>query len=181
MILTEEQKIIALDMAALGFTKRDILEKIMVSPLMFSKYLSIDATFKKQFEQCRETGLHLLADDLITVSETMEDIGRAKLKSDNLRWLLSRRLSASYGDKITIDVNKTVDIGKALSEARDRASLPNVTQRAMPIRDAQKLPAPQPLDIIAVSYDNTRDQDSLADKPLTYELSDPNEEEEILG
>lgn len=78
--------------------------------------------FSKKYAQARNEGLEHLADSLIDISNNEPDVLRARVKSENIKWLLSKRKAAVYGDKLEMSVNTTVDIQSALDEAKARAS-----------------------------------------------------------
>jgi terminase small subunit-like protein len=69
-------------------------------------------------------GLEQLADSLLTVADEYDDVQRGRLKSENIRWILSKRKPLTYGDRLEVNLTQTVDIGAALLEAKSRAALP---------------------------------------------------------
>lgn len=124
--LTEEQKKLAIDMAAEGKSITQIVDALCVSNYAFMKMRQHDPLFEQSFEHARHEGLEHIADNLLVVADEYTDVQRARLKSDNAKWLLSKRKPKIYGDKIDVNINQTIDISGALSEAK---------QRALPIRD----------------------------------------------
>lgn len=124
--LTEEQKKLAIDMAAEGKSITQIVDSLCVSNHQFLMLRQNDPVFSESFERARHEGLEHIADNLLVVADEYADVQRARLKSDNAKWLLSKRKPKIYGDKIDVNINQTIDISGALSEAK---------QRALPIRD----------------------------------------------
>lgn len=104
-------------------------------------------TFGIECSRAQELGFEVQADSLHTIPDTYDDVQRAKLKSENLKWLLARRAAHKYGDRLDINLNQTIDIAAALSEGRRRA-LPKSDQDD--IEDAQ-LVDPKQIEHIAPS------------------------------
>ncbi len=122
--LTEEQQERALDLAADGETLKKIRETLDITQLDFRKYRERYPLFETKFQRARQDGLEELVDALQTIPEEIADVNRARLKSENIRWLASKRKPAVYGDRLDVNVTQTVDIGQALADARSRAALP---------------------------------------------------------
>lgn len=78
-------------------------------------------SFDSECTRAMNIGFDVLADQLIEIPEQIEDVNRARLKSDNIKWLLARRGHAKYGDRLEVNVNQIVDIRSALDEAKRRA------------------------------------------------------------
>lgn len=134
---TEEQVNLAIELAAIGEPLKVIVGELLTTEYRFWKYRQEYPDFDKIFCSARNEGLEHLADALITLADEYQDVQRARLKSDNYKWLLSKRKPAVYGDKVDIHVSQTIDIGTALKEARQRASL---NESIYPVeRDAIKI------------------------------------------
>lgn len=124
---TDEQLQLAIELAAKGESLKVIVGELLTTEYRFWKYKQEHLRFFTQFEEARQEGLEHLADALIHMSDEYEDVQRARLKSDNHKWLLSKRKPGTYGDKLDVNVNQTIDIGPALEEAKRRSQLKNVT------------------------------------------------------
>ncbi|MCA9339391.1 MAG: hypothetical protein KDA17_00595 [Candidatus Saccharibacteria bacterium] len=131
--LTDEQKSTAIELAAMGESLKNIADSICVTTQYLSKCRSHDQAFDAIFERARLEGLELIADSLLTIADDIEDVQRARLKSDNFKWLLSKRKPKIYGDKIDVNITERVDISLALSEARARVM--RATREALPSQD----------------------------------------------
>ena len=119
---TEEQLQKAVELASKGEPFKVIIDEAMLdSEYSFWLYRQHYPDFSISFEQARQEGLEHLADGLMTAHKDEPDVQRARLKSDNAKWLLSKRKPNVYGDKVDIHVSQTIDIGIALTEARKRA------------------------------------------------------------
>jgi len=120
--LTEEQQTVALELAINGETITAICDQMLIGHSMFYRYRKDTPAFSLNFEQARQEGLEKLADELITMADDVPDVQRARLKSDNYKWLLSKRKPMIYGDRVDIHVTQTIDINAALDEARSRVN-----------------------------------------------------------
>lgn len=129
MRLTAEQKQIAIGLASQGKTLAEIRDAIGISQQEFWEYRQENSDFAEAFARARQEGLEELADGLLTITEEEHDVQKARLRSENVRWLLSKRKPHVYGDRIDLNVNQTIDINAALFEARQRAALPMSYQR----------------------------------------------------
>lgn len=126
-VYTEEQLELAIELAAKGEPIKEIVTQIVSDEYTFWRYRQHYPDYQNRFEQARQEGLEQIADGLITAHKDEVDVQRARLKSDNAKWLLSKRKPSVYGDKVDIHVSQTIDIGAALAEARKRA-LPSSPQ-----------------------------------------------------
>lgn len=118
---TREQLDLAIELAAKGEPIKNIVTQIVSDEYSFWVYRQHDPLFQNTFEHARQEGLEQIADGLLTAHDDYVDVQRARLKSDNAKWLLSKRKPSVYGDKVDIHVSQTIDISQALSEARKRA------------------------------------------------------------
>lgn len=118
---TLEQQQLAIELAANGEPLKKIINEILSTEYEFWLYRQQYPEFRNTFEQARQEGLEHIADGLITIADDYVDVQRGRLKSDNAKWLLSKRKPSVYGDKVDIHVSQTIDITSALTEARARA------------------------------------------------------------
>ena len=76
-----------------------------------------------------------LEQELLTIPDEMEP-GRARIASENRRWLMSKWVPQTYGDKIDITVSAPPDIGAAMATGRSRVSRLSVSDQESAV-DAQ--------------------------------------------
>jgi exoribonuclease R len=119
-MLSEEQVRRALELAAEGLSIKDIRKEIGVSADELYKFRQVDATFDQKFKIARQEGLEELADSLLDIVDEYQDVQKARVKSENIRFLLSKRKPHVYGDRIDINITERVDIAAALNEAKAR-------------------------------------------------------------
>ena len=104
--------------------------------------------FDQDYTRAAAIGFDNLADNLLSIHEEVADVQRARLYSDNLKWLLSKKAPAKYGDRLDVNINQQVSIEQALTEARNRATL----QR--PMRDQRR-------------YEDVQDVEYTTENPAT--------------
>lgn len=138
----------ACELASQGKTIQQICDILGISTRTLYETQYSDPIFAKDFTRARQEGLELHADSLINIADEADDILRARLKSENIRWLLSRRLPAQYGDKIALDVSGQIDLVGVLAEARQRLRPVSDQQEAIDVeaRAVAGLPAPTATD-----------------------------------
>ena len=143
----------AIQLAAEGKTLRQIAGALGCDMRKIHQMMAESATFAGRFARARKNGLELLADDLVTAHTDDPDIQRAKLKSENVRWLLARRLPAQYGDRLAVDVSGQIDLAAALRDANARLQPISDQRAAAIVHDAEfkELSAPKPADTESVA------------------------------
>ena len=119
--LTAEEKDLAISLAMQGKTLPQIRDALQLHQFDFYKMRQADPQFDADFARARAEGCDELVDSLLTVMESEPDVQRARLYSENVRWMASKRKPTVYGDRIDLNVNQTIDIGSALADARARA------------------------------------------------------------
>lgn len=122
MQLTEEQIEHILDLAVEGLPIHHIAQRAGI-PVGKLRYL-VDTDYNNlalRYARARDLGFDVMTDRLLTITEEEPDIYKARLVSDNVKWIAAKRKPKVYGDKVDVSVTHTVDISSALTEARQRA------------------------------------------------------------
>lgn len=117
-----------------------------MSPQFFRHLLNTDTLFRQQFDEARAFAAECKTDELYDIAKDCQnpiELGAAKLASENIRWLASKRARDTYGEKMEMNVNQTLDISKVLDAAQ---------QRLGPILDLQKN-VTQSISTQSISYD----------------------------
>lgn len=94
-----------------------------ILPEYFRHLLKTDTLFKQEFEDARAFAIDCRVDELYELADkaiTPIDLGIAKLKSENARWIASKRARDTYGEKMEVSVHQTLDISRALEAAEAR-------------------------------------------------------------
>jgi len=138
MGMTQEQKEKALELAAEGQSLRRLRGAIGVDARTFWEAVQEDPDYGRRFVTAQKISLEELADELVHIADDPDlDVMRARLKSDNAKWVLARKLPDTYGDRIDVNVTQVVDLRAALMEAAARAQLPiSYPVDELPMRDA---------------------------------------------
>lgn len=166
--LTESQKETAIKMAAEGKKLREIEEYLGVDAATFMRIKKRDPSFAVEISQARNEALEKLADDLITIVDDYQDTNKARVKSDNIKWVLSKRKSEIYGDRLDVNLTQTVDISGALADARARLSrdvtpqLPAITQQ-LEKRTTGSQPVVQEETLVEIQQEETPCENSSED------------------
>lgn len=109
-----------LDMYSQGLSIKAAVFKKAIPHRAFMSALQNFPDLKHRYNQITEALTHERAEMLIDIPDEYEDIARAKLKSDNIKWLISRQNRKDYGEKLDIHSHHTVDLKGALDEANNR-------------------------------------------------------------
>lgn len=109
------------EMFSRGCSLKETAAALGVSLTALQRWRDTDAYFDNVCTRALALGFEVLADSLTTIPEEIPDVQVARLKSDNVKWLLARRASAKYGDRLDININETVNIRGALEAAKARA------------------------------------------------------------
>lgn len=117
-----------IDRFAKGEILKNISKDLNIEPHWVYYWRQNDPEFDAQASSAQNSGFEIQADGLLTIYDEEEDVNKARGKSDNLKWVLARRAASRYGDKMTLDVNNTIDLKGALSDARARLAKPIETQ-----------------------------------------------------
>lgn len=124
--LDAELEKLAIELAGEGKTLKAIRDVLNIDSYHMALYLKNNQYFESQLTHARNEGLEALADSILDIAEQEPDVLRARVKSENIKWLLSKRKAHVYGDKIEVNMNATVDIASALTEAKARANAVSV-------------------------------------------------------
>ena len=121
--VSEEMKQRAIDLAAEGKYLRDILPQLGLKPSQFLKYRVRNPAFEREFNQARDMGRELIAENLgrLVDDDPFGDPQLLRLKSDNSWKLLAVQDPNRYAMRNTVTI-ESVDLGSALTEARQRAN-----------------------------------------------------------
>jgi hypothetical protein len=116
-----------IDAAHTGATYKQIAEAMGCSRATLFKMMMSNAPLKTRLEQARAIGYASTADEVKTLvtDNPLIDVQMLRLHSDNAKWYLSKMDPARFGDKLELNVNKTVDLRTAIEEGRSRTRIIN--------------------------------------------------------
>lgn len=125
-----------IDLFLEGKTPQFIRTELCIPQRDWYDRLDSDSLFCNKCARARSEGLEELADELLTIADTEHNVLKARLKSENYKWILSKRKPKTYGDRLDLNVEGTISIVNALDEATARVRTVNVVN--MQIEDIAK-------------------------------------------
>lgn len=108
---------------------------------------------RNAYIRAREGRAELYVDQLIDIADNQPDVNRARVQVDTRKWIASKHDVKTYGDRIDLTVNHVVDIGSALSEAKQR----------LVVNVPEQIPLTQDVDIIEQMTHDATDYESVDD------------------
>lgn len=118
-----------------GATIHQACEYVGVAVSTLSKWRVENPDYAARFAQALEAYHDHKADSLLTAHNDIADTQKARLYSENVRWILAKR-DKRYSDRIDVNVETRVSLADALKEAQGRVLsacyqvLPDATQAA---------------------------------------------------
>ena len=103
----------------------------------------------RRYARAQEMRADVFADQIIEIADTDEDANRARNRIQARQWLASKMNPRTYGDRIDLNVQQTISINDALTEARARILRPAYDQPLILDAECVDIPtlsAPKPTD-----------------------------------
>lgn len=107
-----------------GKSLKQTLKEQGVSAGCFFDAINTNPLQEVRYARAQQMRGELLVDEIIDIADTEPDPQAARNRIDARKWYASKMMPQKYGDRIDLNVNQTVDIGAALSEAQKRSALP---------------------------------------------------------
>ena len=104
-----------------GLSLREVCERIGISNNSLARLRRKFPTFREALERAAYDGSTAILEQLRNTPWDEQDPGRARVKIDALSRYLELRWPERYGKRLDVTM-KTLDIGDALSKARERAA-----------------------------------------------------------
>lgn len=120
--LTEAFKEYLIGKLAQGLTVKEIRKELSINVYKLYRIINSDINFAMLCNEIRSECLEELSDELISIPDEYASVERATLKSNNIKWLLSKRLPKKYGDRLQVDVS-VIDLNEAIESARNRSDI----------------------------------------------------------
>jgi len=127
------------EMYAEGRLLKDIIAETGIAASTISDWRNKDTVFDASCIGAQNIGFELHADNLLTIPDEYEDVNKARLKSENIKWHLSKRASHRYGDRMVLDINNTIDLKGALVDAQHRLILSKLLMSLHNCNQAQQI------------------------------------------
>jgi hypothetical protein len=112
-----------LDMISQGRALSDICHAKQITPYFWQTTIRKDTLFSEKVKAAQEFYIESQVDSLISLAdaaETQVDVQKAKIKSENIKWLASKRSRETYGDRTDINIHQTLDLSSVLNAANSR-------------------------------------------------------------
>lgn len=109
-----------IEMLSEGESQKTISNTIGVPWRTVANWCTRYEDFGNLVDSARELGHDALADKILAAHTEIDDPFKARLFSENARWVLARRAAAKYGDRLEVHSTSTVNISKALEDAKSR-------------------------------------------------------------
>lgn len=122
----------ALNEISQGRTLTDACDRANISVQTFDAYVKRDKELQAMYEEAVQRGNDAMADALVNIDNHkihgQSDAKMAKVISDNIKWVLGKRDSKRFGEKIEVKHEITMDraIVSALEHARNRVPVIDV-------------------------------------------------------
>lgn len=130
----EEKKQIVIDTLANGETVTVACKRAGITFIQEDALKRSDPIYAERRRNARAIGLDLLAESLLTQHE-VNDPARARIASENKRWLLARWKPEVYGDRLDLSVTQQPDVRTVLEAARARRMGVTIDAQAEPRDD----------------------------------------------
>jgi hypothetical protein len=119
----------AIDKISQGLTETAACDEANIKIATFRNYIKNDSLLQEQLAEAEQRGRDAMADALVQIDNHsiygQSNPQMAKVVSDNIKWLLSKRDAKRFGEKLEVTHNITADraITDALNAGRRRAAL----------------------------------------------------------
>lgn len=121
-IWTPQIQEVILSMVAAGETWKKITAVTGIDIRRVWELKAKDTNFQRKLVIATEIGHETQADRLATAHEDIPDPIKARLFSDNQKWLLARRAAHKFGDRLDVTVGQTIDVTEAIAAGKRRIS-----------------------------------------------------------
>ena len=140
------------DLPELGLAKA--LEKNNITLNAFFNQLQRYPAIDERYLRSRMVRAEKLVEETVQISDEEDDPHKARIRVETRRWYASKITPKIYGDRIDLNVTQTIDIGSALTEARNRVLSPRLPELA---------PQRQVIDLTHDVITSTSDAQSIED------------------
>ena len=95
--------------------------RMNVAPSALAYVMDNDKEFEMAIYKAQAWNCEMGVEKLANIHEDIDNPLTARVISDNLKWLASKRAKLRYGDKVDIAVTHTIDLKGAIAEAKQRS------------------------------------------------------------
>lgn len=132
----------------------------------FFEFMQSDPKFQQQYDQAQQIKAEGYVEELSEIADTEENPAKARNRLDARKWFASKIKPQKFGERIDINVNKTIDIRSAIAEGRARmiqtvSSLDTNHEEERPMRDLNNGQLSQVINITSTSADRSTGQEPV--------------------
>ncbi len=142
---------------------RKALKKHGVHPQAFYDALSEYPLLDEQYARAQMSQAENFAEEIIEIADTEENPQKARNQIDARKWFASKVKPNKFGDRIDLNINQTVDLKGALTDARSRVrevldiSPKLVTNSTGPVPVAENKEGPQSFEeLLGIDQDSEK-------------------------
>lgn len=136
--ITEElvqKSIDAIELVGNGASMKNAVGTLGMKPLEFRKVLEAIPALSEAYAQAKRSYAECIASEILEISEdNTREFRRAALQISARKWLASKYDPLLYGEKLDLNVQRSVSINEALKEAKMRTvSGPSADQKTIEV------------------------------------------------
>lgn len=106
-----------------GYSLDSALKMHKVSRQKFYQVISEDPQLQNEYTRARLSRADLLAEQVLTAADSDDDPAKVRNQILARQWYASKTAPQTYGDRMDLNLNQTVDLTAAILEAKKRALL----------------------------------------------------------
>lgn len=129
--ITPEERFTIITMLGKGVALGKVRDALEISADRFWSMLRANPKFMGRMQLIRQAMLEELTDEMLDISKSVADVHRAKLITDNIKWLASKRIPHVYGDKLHVE-HTIVDLNSAINDAVKRSKQADIEVQKIP-------------------------------------------------
>lgn len=138
---TDAEKIEALNALVIqGSSLRSAIKEVFKDARKFHEAITKDSRLRSNYAAAMEVRADLLADEIVEISDSDTDPQRARNRIGARTWLAAKLKPKTYSERIDLNVNQSISINDALTDARSRI-LPLFPEPEL-IQDAEVIEPP---------------------------------------
>lgn len=148
-----------------GVPLKTICRERGLSLRQYYSFLNTYPDFAKKVENARVCWSHTFVDELMHVTdgcETMAEVQRAKVWSDNAKWVASKMVPEKYSDNLNLNINHSLDLSSVLLAAENRV-LPILQAKASVVQSPSLPESPGVVEVVESSVDLSKVPAELED------------------
>jgi hypothetical protein len=123
VVLTQEQQDYICERIVEGIPITQICRELNIPLHHPYDYAFKDPLFDKRMEKARVYQSHVKVDELLNITRgcnTMADVARAKVDSDNIKWSAGKFAPRQFGENLNVNVSHHLDLSSILLAAENR-------------------------------------------------------------